>query len=114
MSTGNPTITPRTGEAPTSDGTISKISMTHRASSERDRRCGGHQASAPDHSRARTRMLAVLSSWSGLVADERGVPGPGRREVVVLARFLRAHLDWLATHPALPTTSPSSNRRKDG
>lgn len=50
--------------------------------------------------RARSRMLAVLASWSGLVACERGVSGPARREVAALSGFLLAHLDWLAAHPA--------------
>jgi hypothetical protein len=50
--------------------------------------------------RARSRMLAVLASWSGLVASERGVSPPRRREVGVLAPFLLSHVDWLAGHDA--------------
>ncbi len=50
--------------------------------------------------RVRSRMLAVLASWSGLVASERRVSAPRRREVPVLAAFLSTHLDWLAMHPA--------------
>jgi hypothetical protein len=50
--------------------------------------------------RARSRMLTVLASWSGLVASERGVSPPRRREVGVLAPFLLSHVDWLTGHPA--------------
>lgn len=49
---------------------------------------------------ARSRMLEVLASWSGLVASEQELPGPGKREVVALVAFLLAHVDWLAAHPA--------------
>lgn len=48
----------------------------------------------------RTDILAVLASWCGLVADERAVPRPERREVAHLVDYLDRHLDWLATHPA--------------
>ncbi|TWP50532.1 hypothetical protein FKR81_20400 [Lentzea tibetensis] len=50
--------------------------------------------------RVRSRMLAVLASWSGMVTSERGVSAPRRREVPVLVAFLSAHADWLAGHPA--------------
>jgi hypothetical protein len=50
---------------------------------------------------ARSDILAVLASWSGLVADERGVGRP-RRDTADLAAFLAVHLDWLLTHPAGP------------
>lgn len=48
----------------------------------------------------RSRVVAVLASWSVLVASEHGVPGPGKREVATLATFLLAHLDRLVGHPA--------------
>jgi hypothetical protein len=47
---------------------------------------------------ARTRIEAVLASWAGLVADERGLLARGD-DVAHLTRFLTAHLDWLAAHP---------------
>ena len=49
--------------------------------------------------RARSRILEILSSWSGLVASERDVRPP-RRELGSLVSFLISHVDWLATHPA--------------
>jgi hypothetical protein len=48
----------------------------------------------------RTEMLTILASWAGLVVDERPVGRPPGREVCALATFLRAHLEWLAEHPA--------------
>ena len=48
---------------------------------------------------ARRNLVAVLASWSGLVADERGVRQPGR-DAGELAAFLAVHLDWLLEHPA--------------
>jgi hypothetical protein len=47
---------------------------------------------------ARTKIEAVLASWAGLVADERGLL-TRRDDVGHLTRFLTVHLDWLATHP---------------
>jgi hypothetical protein len=47
---------------------------------------------------ARTKIEAVLASWAGLVADERGLPARGAG-VAHLTRFLAAQLDWLAAHP---------------
>ncbi|MEU6813683.1 hypothetical protein [Streptomyces sp. NPDC046860] len=49
---------------------------------------------------ARSALMAVLSSWSALVADERRVGAPDR-EVREMVAFLRRHLEWLARHPAL-------------
>ena len=49
---------------------------------------------------ARSDMLAVLVSWSGLVVDERPVSVAPRRRIDALAEFLVVHLDWLAAHPA--------------
>jgi hypothetical protein len=48
---------------------------------------------------ARRDLVAVLASWSGLVADERRVRRP-RRNAGELAAFLAVHLDWLLAHPA--------------
>ncbi|MGF7234460.1 MAG: hypothetical protein ACQSGP_05820 [Frankia sp.] len=48
---------------------------------------------------ARTEILAVLGSWSGLVAAERRFHAPVR-QVVALAEFLLTNLAWLASHPA--------------
>jgi hypothetical protein len=47
---------------------------------------------------ARRDIVAMLASWSGLVADERGVTRPGRRDVTELSRFLAVHADWLLAH----------------
>jgi hypothetical protein len=47
---------------------------------------------------ARTKIEAVLASWAGLVADERGLLARGD-DVGHLTRFLAVHLDWLAAHP---------------
>lgn len=47
----------------------------------------------------RAAMLTVLSSWSGLVAEEWGTPPP-RREVPALCTFLADHEGWLARHPS--------------
>jgi hypothetical protein len=51
---------------------------------------------------ARTNIISRLASWSGMVADERGVARPARRDVPCLAAFLASHLDWLLAHPAGP------------
>jgi hypothetical protein len=50
---------------------------------------------------ARRDIVAVLASWSGLVADERRVRRPGR-DAAELSAFLAVHLDWLLAHPAGP------------
>jgi hypothetical protein len=50
---------------------------------------------------ARRGIMAVLASWSGLVADERGVSRP-RRDAAELSAFLAVHLDWLLDHRAGP------------
>jgi hypothetical protein len=49
---------------------------------------------------ARSGIVSTLASWAALVRDERPVVVALRREVLPLSRFLRAHLDWLASHPA--------------
>ena len=46
----------------------------------------------------RSDTMGVLSSWCGLVIEERAVAAPGRLDVLALASFLHAHLDWLASH----------------
>jgi hypothetical protein len=46
----------------------------------------------------RSDTMGVLSSWCEMIVDEREVPGPSSLDVRMLARFLQAHLDWLATH----------------
>jgi hypothetical protein len=50
---------------------------------------------------ARSAIMSTLASWAALVRDERPVTVALRREVTPLATFLRAHLDWLAAHPAV-------------
>lgn len=49
---------------------------------------------------ARSAIMSTLASWAALVRDERLVSIALKREVTPLATFLRAHLDWLAAHPA--------------
>ncbi len=49
---------------------------------------------------ARSEMLAVASSWAGLVVDERRLPARPHRTVSELSRFLLTHLLWLARHSA--------------
>ncbi|MET8691164.1 hypothetical protein [Streptomyces bauhiniae] len=65
---------------------------------------GGSRATAlPVRSQAveaRSALMAMLSSWSALVADERRVGAPDR-EIREMVAFLRRHLEWLARHPAL-------------
>jgi hypothetical protein len=48
---------------------------------------------------ARDAIVVVLSSWSDLVVQERGLTAPGTG-VGVLARLLVTHMSWLASHPA--------------
>ncbi|MGK5449338.1 hypothetical protein [Streptomyces radiopugnans] len=48
----------------------------------------------------RSDVLAVLTSWTGMVADERAVPAPPDARVPSLVGFLEANLDWLLGHPA--------------
>jgi hypothetical protein len=49
---------------------------------------------------ARSGVLDVLAAWSALIADERTVTRPDRREASDLACFLAVHLDWLLAHQA--------------
>jgi hypothetical protein len=69
----------------------------------RERTTGGSLPGLPFNGAAaevRTRMLATLGSWSGLVAQERGLPAP-ERTVAATAAFLLRHASWLAEHPAV-------------
>jgi hypothetical protein len=50
---------------------------------------------------ARTAILGVLASWSGMVADGRRI-GPPQRTVGALADFLVRHADWLAAQEVAP------------
>lgn len=47
----------------------------------------------------RSKILGVLGSWSGMVAEQRRIAAP-RRNVATLAKFLGAHRDWIAAHAA--------------
>lgn len=51
---------------------------------------------------ARLDIISVLATWSGMVAEERGLTRSARRDVPDLAAFLTRHLDWLLAHPAGP------------
>lgn len=48
---------------------------------------------------ARASIIAFLSSWSALVADERPAAAPARA-VTEMIDFLLEHLHWLARHPS--------------
>jgi hypothetical protein len=50
---------------------------------------------------ARSTILSVLSSWSGLVAEARAVSAPART-APALSGFLLRHARWLAAHEAAP------------
>jgi len=50
---------------------------------------------------ARSCILSVLASWSGLVAQERRVSAPART-AATLAEFLLTHCQWIAAHEAAP------------
>ncbi|MBT2507459.1 hypothetical protein J7I98_16515 [Streptomyces sp. ISL-98] len=68
----------------------------------RERTTGGSLPGLPFNgaaSEVRTRMLATLGSWSGLVAQQRGLPAPGRT-VAATTAFLLRNASWLAAHPA--------------
>ncbi|MGI5237984.1 hypothetical protein [Dactylosporangium sp. CA-139066] len=49
---------------------------------------------------ARAAMLSVTSSWAAYVADRRTIAQRPRRAVPDLARFLLAHMEWLAGQDA--------------
>ncbi|CAM5610632.1 MerR family transcriptional regulator [Streptomyces narbonensis] len=68
----------------------------------REKTSGGALPGMPLNTAAlevRSSILAVLSSWAAVVAEQRRVPGP-RRTVPLLTAFLRRHADWLVTHEA--------------
>lgn len=54
---------------------------------------------------ARSAILGVLGSWSGLVADERRLRTGPPREPAALTRFLLLHAGWLTGHPAADALS---------
>lgn len=58
---------------------------------------------------ARSAIQSVLASWSGAVAEERGLPAP-RRAVGPLSDFLVRHAGWLAAHPAAGDLSQETAR----
>jgi len=69
----------------------------------RERTSGGPLPGMPLNEAAietRAAMMTTLGAWSGLVADERGLPAPGRA-LPQLACFLLRNLVWLAAHPAI-------------
>jgi hypothetical protein len=51
---------------------------------------------------ARSDVMAVLASWSGMVANGRPASKPERRDVTSLVSFLLRHLEWLLAHSAAP------------
>lgn len=51
---------------------------------------------------ARSDMISVLATWSGMVVEERSLTRPIGRDVAGLAAFLTRHLDWLLAHPTAP------------
>lgn len=68
----------------------------------RERTSGGPLPGLPFNpaaAEARAAILAVLGSWSGLVAQERRL-APPERSITHLSVFLLRHADWLAAHPA--------------
>lgn len=67
----------------------------------------------------RASILCLLASWSALVADERTVTRPTRRQPAALAAFLLRHLSWLLAHPAAADFADeicqaTRSRRADG
>ena len=68
----------------------------------RERTSGGGLPGLPFNTAAadaRSSIVSILASWSGLVADGRPAARPAR-SVPRLAAFLLHHLDWLASHPS--------------
>lgn len=51
---------------------------------------------------ARSDIISVLATWSGMVAEERGLTRPVGRDVPGLTSFLSRHIDWLLAHYAGP------------
>ncbi|WP_405493711.1 hypothetical protein [Nocardia sp. NBC_00511] len=50
---------------------------------------------------ARLQIHDVLTEWTDMVVDERGLRHRPQRAVPVLANFLDSHFDWLSTHFAV-------------
>jgi hypothetical protein len=78
----------------------------------RERTSGGPLPGMPFNpaaAEARAAILAVLGSWSGLVAQERGIVPP-ERSVGALSVFLLRHADWLAGHPAVAEATREVDR----
>lgn len=78
----------------------------------RERTSGGPLPGMPFNTAAtevRSGIVTTLASWSGLVAQERGMAAPART-VPVLARWLVEHLEWLAAHPAAGEFSAELHR----
>ncbi|MGW5822514.1 hypothetical protein ACWFR0_39495, partial [Streptomyces noursei] len=78
----------------------------------RERTSGGPLPGMPFNTAAtevRSGIVTTLASWSGLVAQERGVAAPART-VPALARWLVEHLEWLAAHPAAGEFSAELHR----
>lgn len=48
----------------------------------------------------RSDIVGVLAAWCGLVATERGVPGPDELSLPRLSTFVLIHFRWLVAHPA--------------
>jgi hypothetical protein len=68
----------------------------------RERTTGGSLPGLPFNEAAaevRGAILTTLASWSGLVADQRGLSAP-RRDATELCAFLVRHARWMAAHPA--------------
>ncbi|MFD2118380.1 hypothetical protein ACFSNO_01070 [Streptomyces cirratus] len=73
----------------------------------RERTTGGDLPGLPFNAAAadvRARIVSVLGSWSGLVAQQRGLAAPPRTATALTA-FLLRHTDWLAAHPAAADAS---------
>lgn len=68
----------------------------------RERTTGGQLPGLPFNepaADARAGIVSTLGSWSGLLAEQHGLPAPAR-SVSSCARFLLDHLNLLAAHPA--------------
>lgn len=63
------------------------------------RKSAANDSISPAAAEIRSAIRTVLASWSGLVAEERGLERPAR-DIPALCRFLCRHVDWLSRHPA--------------
>ncbi len=50
----------------------------------------------------RSDIMSLLASCSAMVAEQRQLSKPSRRDVRLLTTFLGRHLEWLLTHEAAP------------